>query len=171
MNEITCYEDDGGTKSWFLNGELHRDDGPAVEYIDGSKRWYQRNLLHRDGGPAIEAISGSKRWYQNDILHRDDGPALTGPPDASGAYHKEWYTNGECHRADGPAVEYIDGSKRWYLYGKRHREDGPASENSNGLGQEWYLNNKLTSPLEVFKKATSVQRKHILCFYASEICK
>ena len=24
-----------------LNGVLHRDDGPAVEYVDGSKFWYR----------------------------------------------------------------------------------------------------------------------------------
>jgi hypothetical protein len=29
-----------GTKMWYLNGELHREDGPAVEYPDGTKRWY-----------------------------------------------------------------------------------------------------------------------------------
>ena len=26
-----------GTKSWFLNGKLHRTDGPAVEYVEGGK--------------------------------------------------------------------------------------------------------------------------------------
>ena len=29
-----------GTKFWYLNGELHREDGPAVEYEDGTKKWY-----------------------------------------------------------------------------------------------------------------------------------
>ena len=29
-----------GTKMWYLNGELHREDGPAVESADGEKRWY-----------------------------------------------------------------------------------------------------------------------------------
>jgi hypothetical protein len=29
-----------GTKKWFLNGKLHREDGPAVEWADGTKRWY-----------------------------------------------------------------------------------------------------------------------------------
>jgi hypothetical protein len=28
-----------GSKSWRLNGELHRSDGPAVEWADGSKSW------------------------------------------------------------------------------------------------------------------------------------
>jgi hypothetical protein len=30
-----------GTKKWFNDkGELHRVDGPAVEYPEGSKSWY-----------------------------------------------------------------------------------------------------------------------------------
>ena len=29
-----------GTKSWYLNGKLHREDGPAIECADGNKFWY-----------------------------------------------------------------------------------------------------------------------------------
>lgn len=29
-----------GSKSWYLDGKLHREDGPAVERSDGSKAWY-----------------------------------------------------------------------------------------------------------------------------------
>ena len=29
-----------GNKYWRLNGELHREDGPALEYADGRSRWY-----------------------------------------------------------------------------------------------------------------------------------
>ena len=29
-----------GTKAWYLNGELHRLDGPAVEFANGDKWWY-----------------------------------------------------------------------------------------------------------------------------------
>lgn len=29
-----------GTKMWWVDGQLHRLDGPAVEYADGSKEWY-----------------------------------------------------------------------------------------------------------------------------------
>jgi len=54
--------DDNGTKFWYLNGELHRVDGPAVENADGSKFWYLNNKLHRVDGPAIEYANGSKWW-------------------------------------------------------------------------------------------------------------
>jgi len=29
-----------GAKHWFLNGNLHREDGPAIESPDGEKYWY-----------------------------------------------------------------------------------------------------------------------------------
>ena len=32
-----------GIKRWTLNGTLHREDGPAVEYPDGRKAWYLNN--------------------------------------------------------------------------------------------------------------------------------
>ena len=38
--EITVDEDADGSKCWYLNGELHRVDGPAVEYANGDKYWY-----------------------------------------------------------------------------------------------------------------------------------
>lgn len=28
-------------------GELHREDGPAVEEADGTKKWYLNGQLHR----------------------------------------------------------------------------------------------------------------------------
>jgi len=29
-----------GRKEWYLNGDLHRTDGPAVELPNGAKEWY-----------------------------------------------------------------------------------------------------------------------------------
>ncbi|HUS50962.1 MAG TPA: hypothetical protein VMZ91_12415 [Candidatus Paceibacterota bacterium] len=54
-----------GTKYWFLNGKLHRVDGPAIEYENGSKEWFLNGKLHRDDGPAIEDSNGKKCWYLN----------------------------------------------------------------------------------------------------------
>ena len=37
----TCFVNSDGTKSWWLNGELHRDNGlPAYEGADGRKEWW-----------------------------------------------------------------------------------------------------------------------------------
>ena len=43
-----------GTKVWYLNGEVHREDGPAVEFPDGDKVWYINSECHREDGPASE---------------------------------------------------------------------------------------------------------------------
>ena len=75
--------------AWFNeNDQLHREDGPAVEYEDGGKFWYLNGELHREGGPAIEYEHGSKQWYKNGKRHREDGPAVE-----SYDGHKYWYLN------------------------------------------------------------------------------
>ena len=61
---VKVYED--GSKSWYLNGQQHREDGPAVEYANGDKFWYLDDKLHREDGPAVEYADGSKYWYLND---------------------------------------------------------------------------------------------------------
>lgn len=65
---------ENGSKSWYnSNGELHRDDGPAIEWYDGSNRWFINGKRHRNDGPAIEHGDGTKAWYINGLRHRDDG--------------------------------------------------------------------------------------------------
>jgi hypothetical protein len=66
MIEYTVKVYDDGGKYWRLNGKLHREDGPAVEYADGGKEWYLKDKLHREDGPAVEYPSGDKYWYLND---------------------------------------------------------------------------------------------------------
>ena len=38
--EYRSFEGDDGTKRYYRNRELHREDGPAIEYSSGSKCWY-----------------------------------------------------------------------------------------------------------------------------------
>jgi hypothetical protein len=84
------HTDKDGVKRWYKNGNLHREDGPAIEYANGDKYWYLNGNRHREDGPAIERASGDRVWYLNDNRHREDGPA----------------------------IEYASGSKFWYLNGK-----------------------------------------------------
>ena len=44
MIEYTVKVHDCGTKQWYLNGELHREDGPAVDHADGTKHWYLNDV-------------------------------------------------------------------------------------------------------------------------------
>ena len=77
-------------KRWYSAGKLHREDGPAVEWVNGDREWWSNGDLHREGGPAVEHADG----------------------------HKEWFLNGSLHREDGPAVEYANGCREWWLNGE-----------------------------------------------------
>jgi hypothetical protein len=87
MKTYTVEIGDDGSKVWYLDGKLHREDGPAVEYANGDKFWFRDGKCHREDGPACEWADGTKQWYRD----------------------------GKRHREDGPAVEWADGTKEWYL--------------------------------------------------------
>ena len=55
-----------GDKEWWLNGKLHREDGPAVEGANGDKWWYLNGNLHHEDGPAFETANGNKEWWLDD---------------------------------------------------------------------------------------------------------
>ena len=86
--EMTVSSD--GSKLWILNGDYHREDGPAVERSDGTKEWWLNGERHREDGPAIEWSDGSKYWCLNDKYHREDGPAIELPNGS-----KRWWFNGK----------------------------------------------------------------------------
>ena len=70
-SQPVCEIDEEGNKEWFLNGELHREDGPAIEFANGSKAWYLHGKYHREDGPAYEGVSrlfttGWRKWYLED---------------------------------------------------------------------------------------------------------
>jgi hypothetical protein len=78
---------------------------------EGTIRWFNDNgNLHREGGHAIEYINGGKEWWLNGVRHREDSPAFEHPNG-----YKEWWINGELHRENGPAIEIYSGNKKWYL--------------------------------------------------------
>jgi hypothetical protein len=71
VNNIPKLEvDQYGNKWWLLNGRLHREDGPALEFIDGDRYtyWYFDGLLHRTDGPAVERFDGYKEYWLNHVF-------------------------------------------------------------------------------------------------------
>lgn len=83
---------ENGNRFWKNEaGQLHRTDGPAIEFANGNKEWYIDGICHREDGPAVEWADGSLFWY----LH------------------------GNCHRKDGPAVEWAYCDREWWVYGIR----------------------------------------------------
>jgi hypothetical protein len=65
---VRVYED---RTEWRLDRQLHREDGPAIEWIDGRKEWYLNGKRHRIDGPAIEWSDGSKDWYLNGVKYSE----------------------------------------------------------------------------------------------------
>ena len=47
-----------GYKEWFLNGKLHRKDGPAIQYVDGTTAWF------------LNGIEYTKPNYYKELFHR-----------------------------------------------------------------------------------------------------
>jgi len=118
MKQDKFYYSDGSTSSELdYSKQLHRVDGPAVEYVSEYKAWYFNGEYHRVDGPAVELANGSKAWYFNGEYHRVDGPAIEY---SNGA--KEWYLNGRHHRIDGPAIEYSNGAKHWFIDSEYYSE-------------------------------------------------
>ena len=37
--QVFCIDEDGD-KYWYLDGQRHRVNGPAIEYARGDKRWW-----------------------------------------------------------------------------------------------------------------------------------
>jgi hypothetical protein len=95
MITYTVEVDEDGSKHWYLDGKLHRKDGPAIEKVDGYKVWYLNDKRHRIDGPAIEYADGTK----------------------------EWWIDNKRHREDGPAIEWADGTKAWWINGKELTEE------------------------------------------------
>ena len=86
-------------------------DGATLYYVDGQ--------LHRDYGPAVCTATGQEYWYQHGKLDRTDGPAIVGHT------YQAWFSNGEYHRIGGAAVTYVnlDCHDEWWLYGVSYTQD------------------------------------------------
>ena len=61
--------DSDGSKLWYLNNKLHREDGPACEHVGGYKAWYVNGNLHRLDGPARDWGDGRKQYWINNTLY------------------------------------------------------------------------------------------------------
>jgi hypothetical protein len=55
--------DSEGVSYCYLDGLLHREDGPAITHPDGRKIWYLHGKLHREDGPATVYPTGFVFWF------------------------------------------------------------------------------------------------------------
>lgn len=70
--------DEFGLISWKLNGQYHREDGPALEYPSGSKAWLRYGEFHRDDGPAIERPREEFPYLADYYINGKHIPQLSG---------------------------------------------------------------------------------------------
>jgi hypothetical protein len=107
-----------GKFCYYYDNLIHREDGPAILYLNGDKAWFRYGEIHREDGPAIEYASGEKQWWFQGQLHRSNGPALI---DKKRNY-TAWYYFGLRHREDGPAVQHHNGDKEFWIQNKKYSE-------------------------------------------------
>lgn len=139
-----------GTKSFKQEGKRVKawfEDGDIVRKIEGSwETWYKNGKLSREDGPAriqysdVKNSDGSRQafkaeWIIDGAPHRKDGGPTNVTYYTGGSkeypYREEWRSGGTLHREDGPAfIQYrTDSTKHieaWFLHGIEARKDkGP----------------------------------------------
>ena len=86
-------------------GRISMPNPKQYEYPDGSKYWYLNGYLHRENGPAVEYPNGYKAWCLNGTYHRLDGPARIW-----GDGYKEWWLNGkEYTEEEYVMIQFMNG--------------------------------------------------------------
>jgi hypothetical protein len=53
-------------------GELHREDGPAIEFGDGGEDWFKHGKRHRLDGPAITNRDGTYYWFIENVGYKKE---------------------------------------------------------------------------------------------------
>jgi hypothetical protein len=51
----------------YTERNIHREDGPAIEWDDGCTEWRVRGQRHRIDGPAVEWLDGTRYWCLNGV--------------------------------------------------------------------------------------------------------
>src|ERR1700691_131013 len=55
-----------GSIYYYLNGIIHREDGPAIIFSHGRLDYYLNGKWHREDGPAVIWSKGIIDYYLND---------------------------------------------------------------------------------------------------------
>ena len=62
-----CRVDRYGDKRWWLNGDLHREDGPACEYANGRKSWWLHGkIIHPETLVDLHLSRGTFCYYNEE---------------------------------------------------------------------------------------------------------
>lgn len=65
---------ESGTVEYWVDGVLHREGKPAIEWSSGNESWYFDGKLHNDCGPAIWQKNGTilEWWLHGKRLFKKD---------------------------------------------------------------------------------------------------
>jgi len=96
-------KDTFGTVHHLKDGKHHREDGPAMIFANGDEEWFINGLLHREGGPAVN-YKREQTYYKNGQMHREDGPAFFKKRE-DGLEEYMWVVEGKIHNLNGPAIK------------------------------------------------------------------
>ena len=64
-----CKTDSNGSKSWWVNGKLHRIDGPAYEGANGTKAWWLNNKKYTEDNYYKELFKLGKITKNELFIH------------------------------------------------------------------------------------------------------
>ncbi len=107
-----------------FNGQMHRDDGPAVVYANGRQEWWCHGKLHREGGPAVMIPNHHVNWFNNGLHYLDGNqPAII----LKNYGLLVWFRNGRVSRDNKRPIQHtreffweMDYRKLAYKPGERH---------------------------------------------------
>jgi hypothetical protein len=84
---------DSRSYRYYQFGQLHREDGPAIQWDNGDQLWSYLGHFHRLNGPAIDIKQGNKEWFLGGGLYRNGGGIID--LDLPHLVIKEWWVNGK----------------------------------------------------------------------------
>lgn len=159
----TIYHLQNGSKKYIYddgfyilkNDVLHCENGPAE--VNTDIKYYVNGKLHRKNGPAIITAKGELYWYINGVQHRNNGPAYIGDDTLREICY---YNNGKLTRAGSASVvsntfiycnDYIvrntapaviaNDCLQWRTNGLINRHELPAYISTTSI--EWYKNGRI----------------------------
>jgi hypothetical protein len=89
-NNTPAEEHSIGSKTWYKNGKVHRDDDlPAFIGCTGIQQYYQYGVLHRENGPAEIHPCGVNLFYLNGKYYQNIHSWFKDHPNQDNAFHVE----------------------------------------------------------------------------------
>jgi len=110
---LEYFNEENYSMRWFLDGRLHREDGPAVIILTGKYIWSKKGIRYRPENPFLTSIISFEEWY------------LNGKYDDSRGHRREVFISDE-ELENTQEVKLTEDNvmlMRWYLFGNHVSND------------------------------------------------